>query len=135
MCCSQHGTWTTSISSFIDVDRSCPACAGIGFDRNAPSAIYVLKISGECYDFTGYGVSSSLKSRLVKHRKSLSEFNFKIAHKTIIPVSTKDKAFQIEQSIKDYFPRYPQQMEGFKTEATYAYLYDEVISTINALND
>jgi hypothetical protein len=41
-------------------------------------------------------------------------------------MSGKD-AWNLEKSVKDKFPLFSQNVEGFKKEATYAWLYDDII--------
>lgn len=128
--CSEHGVWETSVANLISGNHLCPSCAGPGFDLTKPSNLYVLSVTGAVCDFTGFGLSSNVVPRLKKHKSNLSSYGFKIDSSTVITIPTRARAFEIERSLKREFPAFPQEVEGFKTEATHAHLYQDVVDFV-----
>lgn len=125
--CPYHGNFTLSADTYLRNGR-CPNCAKSGFKQDRPATIYVLKVAG-LYDFTGYGISNNIEARLKTHRKNIIRAKSSIAEMEVFHTSG-EIALAVEGSIKSRFDRNPQKIEGFKTEATLDYLYDDVVSFV-----
>lgn len=122
--CWTHGDYKVKVNNLINGSR-CPLCADTGFKESGDSYVYVLKIIGEAGGFTGYGITGNTKHRFKEHRKYLKKFGFSIKSEFITLVNG-EFARGIESGIKQSFERYPQQVKGFKEEATYLYNYNKV---------
>lgn len=99
------------------------------FREGEPADVYVLRIEGEHYSFIGYGISGKSKIRLQEHKTSLKKYGFRIIEARLFP-TTGVQARQIENKIKEDFPRYSQEMDGFKTEATFLHLHTELLEFV-----
>lgn len=123
--CKEHGNWDASISSLINTGSRCPRCAKTGFDSTKPAWLYVLKISGGGNSFTGYGISNFIDKRLAAHRCTLTAGGYSIEN-CILFDAAGIVVRDTENAIKAKFARFPQSLEGFKTEATYEHLFSDV---------
>lgn len=129
--CSIHGEWTTSYIS-INVNQGCPCCAESGFDKlKEVSCIYVIKARSQNNSFTGFGISSNLKSRLCAHKVNLKKSGYSFTDLVVFE-TTGQNAFDIEASIKQTFPIVKQGVVGFKTEAVDGKMYASTIDFIKA---
>ena len=129
--CEKHGDFFPSIKSFVNAGTGCTSCSKTGFDPNKDAFIYVLRAEGASGDFTGYGITCDATARIKKHISSLSREGFSMAEYRLFPVAGTD-ALLIEKAIKDNFTRFPQIVEGFKTEATFPHLYPAVVEFIQS---
>lgn len=128
--CEDHGTWEAGVDKFVNMGQRCPTCSSNGgYSPQKTGYLYVLRVSGMTSDFTGFGISNKPARRLANHNKSLSEYGYRVVNYEVFEMHG-NLAFPIEQAIKKKFPRYPQEMMGFKTEATYPYLYQDVINFV-----
>lgn len=128
--CEEHGNWDTTISNFLGIEsRSCPDCAKSGYNRQRDGYVYIVLAESMYSSFTGYGITNNPVTRLTKH-----SYNFKAAGFT--PVLQQvykmggHAAPAVEKAIKLKFPVNSQAIEGFITEATHAYLYEDVVSFV-----
>lgn len=127
--CRSHGhTWDMSINKLLQ-GRGCPRCRkSRGFKKEKHGYIYVLRAEGSSY-FTGYGITGQLDKRIAAHRRHLLregiEFNDWF-HGSADGITI----HSIEAYLKKTFPMVPQDVEGFRTEATHAHLYDDVVAFV-----
>ena len=124
--CDEFGVeYTKSISGFIDQSQWHPSSRDN--DPNRKAFLYVIDCKNRVGEFTGYGVTANLQNRFKEHRKQLDKYGFYI-DEIIIFESTWKNVFTIEQSILHKFPRNPQDVVGFKKEATF---YEEFGDVVN----
>lgn len=133
--CPEHGVWNTTFKSFIN-NTGCPDCAVSGFKLDQPASIYVLRaVNLDGREFTGYGISNDASRRLVTHKSKLLKAGFGIVDREIFYVDTGKVAREIEKLLLLNFLVYPQEVEGFRTESTFYYNYDDMLEFIdNVLN-
>lgn len=114
--CPRHGDFTQQPKHHLS-GKGCPACGEKGFDSTAPAFIYVLSVEGATCSFTGYGITGDIEKRLKQHELGLKSYGYYISDIYYIPV---DGAIArlIENKIAKEFPRFPQEVVGFKREAT-----------------
>lgn len=124
--CEIHGVKEIELGKFLARNRRCVSCTKKGLDLSKPTSFYVLKIAGDL-NFTGYGISTSLKDRLCTHRRNLKKFNSVIDDMEIFNLDG-DLALKIEAKLKNVFRKFDCEIEGFRTESTDAYNYLDVIS-------
>lgn len=105
-------------------------CPIKGFKHSKPASFYVLKVVGDL-TFTGYGVSNTITNRMYAHRTKLRKQNSCIDEMEIFQ-TTGEIAIKIEKMVKRKFEHYPQAVQGFITESTRPYLYDEVVSFVDS---
>jgi hypothetical protein len=129
--CDVHGNWPVNIHSFLAVGNRCPDCATSGYKKGVDAGFYILKVEGR-HSFIGFGVSNTPDRRLHTHARNLKRAGLKIVATQIFYV-TGQQAWNIEQVIKKRFPCNPQDIEGFKTEATYYEYYQEVVDFVDKL--
>lgn len=127
--CGEHGEWEPNLGSFLSKESECPSCAQTGFDPSLPGSIYVLRIGTEQSGFTGYGISNVLSRRLATHRRSLADNGLLIEDSTVFNMLGRN-ARSIEVDIKSNFQRQPQDIEGFRTEATSYSNYNDVLKFV-----
>lgn len=123
--CKEHGTVNAGyLAGVLARNRFCPSCADYGFNRSKPAWFYVFKAVGET-EFTGYGITRNLEERFMKHERLMAAKGFRITRPCTYLLSGQE-AFDLEKKVKMFFPLSPQNVEGFKTEATFGYLYKYV---------
>lgn len=127
---SCSGVFESSCSNLRSGRLSC-RCSAAGYRKVSGGYVYVLKVCGEASNFTGYGISSNIADRLRVHRRNLSKSGFSIAELEVFKTSGQI-ALDIENQIKYSFPCNPQEIEGFKREATYSHLYGNVVDFVKA---
>lgn len=127
--CDVHGDWKVRVSHFTHTGSRCPDCAKTGYSKRKEGFIYVLKVECMVGNFTGYGISNKPRKRLVVHKRKLAKFGCSIVEQTIFKVAG-DLAPVIETLIKHNFPRSAQEVEGFRTEATFPHLYEDVVKFV-----
>jgi len=88
------------------------------FSSNYEAELYVLIVEGCTSSFLGYGISGEVDRRLSYHARNVKDYGFSITDQYTFPFK-RNKAYEIEQAIKATFPRNTQEIEGFKTEATF----------------
>lgn len=116
-----------SIGNFID--RGCWRTPDRDIDPLRASVVYVLQITGKTTDFTGYGITTKWKYRLMEHTKNLKDKGFRVSEYTTFPM-TWEQASSVESKIKWNFETYSQEVIGFKREATFPHLYQDVINFV-----
>lgn len=126
--CAEHGNFPTSPSRFLNNGTRCPSCAVTGYDKSKTGFVYVLAIDGDT-QFTGYGISGQPKDRLTVHKTNLAKFGLSIVDAKVFE-TTGSHAFNIESLLKKTFKLYPQDVSGFKTEATHANLFNDVVKFV-----
>jgi hypothetical protein len=107
--------------------RPC-RCPSTKFDKSLDAYFYVLRANG-IHDFTGYGISTNIKSRFSKHRSNLLRAGFVISEFETF-VTTGEIAIAVEKLVKQNFEMFSQNVEAFKKEATLSYLYDDVVAFV-----
>lgn len=123
--CEGHGDRLVSVAKFLQRNRRCATCTKGGFDRSKPTDVYVLLASKGVDCFTGYGISNKFKTRLTTHKRNLKLAGYVLEKSNKYP-TTGEIALKIEGQLKENFPCYSQEIEGFRKEATYGSFYDEV---------
>jgi hypothetical protein len=124
--CGIHGEFKSTVGSFLHSETGCPKCARTGFNKNKPAIFYILKIEGAYSNFTGYGISGNIDFRLKTHFTNLTNKGYSIVEKYLVNGGG-DLIFELESNVKKDFERNPQQVVGFKREATYYENYDKLI--------
>jgi hypothetical protein len=129
--CRHHIDWKVKVGNFAMGGKTrCPTCSGNGgYSREEDGYLYVLDISNGDNGFCGYGISNTPKNRLADHTRNLKSYGFSIYNMEVISMSG-DHAPDIEKLLKSNFPCFPQEVEGFKREATHAHLYQDVINFV-----
>lgn len=128
--CTAHGAFEKGVSEFVAKTSGCPGCSsGGGFKIARPAHLYVLNVTGHAGGFTGYGISNQIEERLVDHKRNLALAGFAIGVQRVFECSGRQAA-QIELELKRDFPLDRQVVRGFKTEATYASLFDSVVDYV-----
>jgi hypothetical protein len=124
--CKEHGNHTLTLGSFLYNGTRCPQCSKTGFNKSKPSIFYILKIDGKYSNFTGYGISGNINTRLKVHGENLNSAGYSITDKYLVKGSGED-IFKLESAVKKDFAKFSQSVEGFKREATYYENYDKLI--------
>lgn len=129
--CNICGNLTThNVTSFLKSENGCEYCAeGGGFKKHLPGALYVLRTA--CNTFAGYGISNRIASRVATHRRELLRHQMEIADMVFFD-TLGSIAAKIEREVKQEFPLNSQPITGFKTEATHAHLYDDVVAFVQS---
>jgi len=110
--------------------RPCNCKAAGGFDKRFPGYVYVLKIYSDDIEFTGYGITGNEQVRTHNHKVNLRNEGFLISEFESFYLKSGADVQKIEQMLVKKFPRFSQNVEGFRKEATYPWLYDDVVSFI-----
>lgn len=126
--CALHDIWTATTHNIITNKTGCPSCGISGFKKDKPAVVYVIQTAGK-FEFTGYGISNVEKERIANHKLSLKKHDC-IINQIEIFYTSGEVASSVEQKIKTSFERNAQVIAGFKTEATYVYFYDDVVSFV-----
>jgi hypothetical protein len=127
--CKHHGIFTIPLSKFIYRGQRCSSCAEYGFNPNYPTTLYIILVEGSSYNFTGYGITRNPEERLKTHKRNLAKGGFSILNQKLFEMSGHD-ALSIESKIMDEFKSFPQNIEGFKKEATYANNYLKLVEFV-----
>lgn len=124
--CSHNGErFKTTLPQLSNGARPCN-CAPKVFEPDANYKLYVLRVCSDAYDFTGYGISRVFDSRLSQHRKNLASAGFQISEMETFDMLGSE-ALKIEGMIGKAFPRFSQPVSGFIKEASYYWLYDDIL--------
>jgi len=107
--------WSAQASRVL-FGQGCPACTRYGFNPEKPATFYILEISGNKHDFTGFGISNNYKQRKNQHKKNLKANNCSITSEILIE-SSGEVAQQLEQYVKKNLQCKNTHIEGFKTES------------------
>jgi hypothetical protein len=130
--CELHGEWNAPICTFLGLGRRCPSCAKYGYNRHKNAHVYVLLATHSCgKEFTGFGITNSIKTRFATHKRNLLKEGYTITKQVQFPCSGV-KALDVERDIKDTFSIVRQEIEGFRTEATHALLYNAVVYLVGS---
>jgi hypothetical protein len=133
--CPDHGIFNSSVSSMTGRGIKCVNCSeGGGFKTSKLGSVYVLDIRGERGGFTGYGISNVVDDRIRTHSSELSKFGFTIFEKQVFNFSGK-MALLIESKLKSKFELNPQDITGFRVEATHSNLYKSVVEFVNSFTN
>jgi hypothetical protein len=124
--CGIHGEFKSTVGSFLHSETGCPKCSRTGFNKSKPAIFYILKVEGAYSNFTGYGISGNIDFRLKTHFTNLTNRGYSIVDKYFVRNSG-DLVFELESNVKREFECNPQQVIGFKREATYYENYDKLI--------
>lgn len=129
--CNKHFT-TRSISvyNFLSNRSGCYECSGFGPNGKAAD-LYVLEVVDNTGSpvFTGYGITSNIDARMKTHRRNLSRIDYHIGD-SFYSRSTGMIAKSVENLVKLRFKVCSQDVEGFKTEATYGEMYTCVVDFV-----
>lgn len=126
--CKIHGLWKPLLSKFL-VGRRCSGCSSSGFKSHKDGYLYILRVTSNEGDFTGFGVTNNLKNRLATHRKNFKRKGYVISEMEVFSEKGYN-VLEIEKLIKENFAVTPTDIIGFKTEATYYHLYYDIIEFI-----
>lgn len=127
--CSHNGeVFNTTISQLSKGCRPCK-CTPSNFDPKADYKLYVMRICSDAYDFTGYGISRVFGTRLAVHRNNLARVGFQISEMETFDMKGAE-ALRLENAIGKAFPLFRQPVVGFVREASYYWLYDDILSFI-----
>lgn len=122
-------------SNLLAGKRPCRCGNGGGFDKKLPASVYVLLIRDPRGGlFVGYGISNFLHRRLVGHKRELEKQGFKIIEESSIDMSG-ELALAIENDLKKMYPINPQDIPGFKREATFLEFYENVLDYLYLAED
>lgn len=128
--CDTHGKYTKSVNNVINGKYiDCPICRPRGFRPYEQGSLYVIVASSVTHDFTGYGISNNVTARLRQHVLALSREGFTVS-KLCIFQGDGELVAETESKVKRHFELFPQQVGGFKEEATYCNEYDSVIKFV-----
>jgi len=133
--CPDHGVQEVSYKMLTTSHSRCPRCkTGGGFKQHLPGYVYVLKALDENFSqgFTGYGISNFKKKRILTHKSNLGKecLGIKTMEVFAVPGTV---ALNIENKIREKFPVHSQPISGFKREATFAHLYEDVVAFVKSL--
>lgn len=129
--CSENGytqEFTTCHTSLQLGRKPCNCRGATGFDTSSPGSLYILRIYSDDYEFTGYGIARHVDRRLITHRSKLKKAGFFISEVQTFDFDKGYDTFELERRVKASFPLFAQTVEGFRTEATYAWLFDDVVA-------
>lgn len=107
----------------------CNCAPRTGFKRVLPASLYVLRFTSQDREFTGFGVTNDLKTRMSAHKKNLSRSGYVIAEIEVFNENG-NVVLELEKLLKKSFPITAADVQGFKTEATYYHLYYDIIEFI-----
>ncbi len=121
-------TWVASVRN-LSSGRSCPVCAGWGFDPSKEGVLYVLRVVSRHDEYIGFGITRELDKRMTYHNRNATR-----AGATIEPLATYTMsgyaALAVEKTLKQTLDTVDTGVEGFRTEAVrYA---NHVLDTIAA---
>lgn len=130
--CEIHGVQASVLSQLLARKSKCPLCSTKGGYRTGAETgyFYLLAVEGVSGDFTGYGVTTDVRTRLYCHKASLARGGFLIGSWSVFKGSAKDIA-DFELSVKRTSPLSPQHIDGFKTEATTSAMYPVLYSRLS----
>lgn len=123
-----HGVWKPRLSKIL-MGQRCPKCAVSGFNPLREGCLYVIRVTSDKDDFTGFGITNSLKTRMSTHRKNFRRKGYEISEMELFYDSGSIVA-DIENLLKKEFMITPKNIEGFKTEATHYHMFDDVVSFV-----
>lgn len=135
--CSIHGVWDIALSKILYRGAGCRDCAEGGYKPKAEeSCVYIIRASNSTTnkEFTGYGITAKIETRLSVHRCALLKSGYTISEQEVF-YTTGKVALEIENLLKQRYEWFPQSITGFKREATHSYLYGDAIEFVeNYLN-
>lgn len=133
--CDVHGIVETSYEhNNSGTQMVCPECRNRrvgGFRKDLPGHVYVLRTQGT-NTFTGYGITNFKQVRLETHHRNLKKVSSEIVDVIVFDLCG-EGAEATEREIKKTFPLHSQDIEGFKREATFAHLYEDVVAFVKSL--
>lgn len=107
--------WLATADAILS-GKSCPACVDYGFNSSKPATFYILEISGNEHDFTGFGISNNFERRKTQHKNNLKVNNCSITSEILI-----ESGGEIIQNLEQYVKRTLQcnnsTIMGFRTES------------------
>jgi len=131
--CEKHSTYVGRVGEVGIKSLHCPECStGGGFKVSRKGVVYVLKVQdtgGQC--FTGFGISTDYKKRAADHNRNLERADMFISEERVFDFPGRT-ALAVENEIKKLFPCLPQDIKGFRKEATHSSLYDDVVSYVQS---
>lgn len=121
-------TWVTSVRQ-LSSGRSCPVCAGWGFDPSKEGVLYVLRVTTRHDEYIGFGITREFDKRMTYHYRNATR-----AGATLEPLATYTMsgyaALAAEAALKNTLDIIDCGVHGFRTEAVrYA---NHVLDTIAA---
>lgn len=124
--CSEHGVWE-GLSGQVVAGKRCTVCSTV--HKSEAGFVYVLYAESNTSSFTGYGITSVPDRRFYTHKANLKKAGFSIAESELFEFD-KGKHRSVEVALKREYPRYPQDIEGFKLEATLPTMYEDVVAFV-----
>lgn len=117
--CPVHGVFE-QIPCNHTSGQKCPLCSIRGFKSDLQSHVYVLKVEGMAFSFTGYGISNDIEARLAEHKRNLRKHGLFIEDFSTFYFDSGAAAEKVESCIRSIFERHPLtlNLRGFKTEST-----------------
>jgi hypothetical protein len=126
--CSKDGQeFRTNLSSLVAGFKPCFCGSPGGYDKSKDGYFYVIRAVSDESEFTGYGITNKPTTRLSQHKNNLAKKGFVIAEIELFDMSGQ-KAPELENAVKQQFPLNKQDIAGFRKEATYHYLYNDVVA-------
>lgn len=115
--CKSCGNVFKQRQDFLLSGVGCPSCTKHGFQEGKKAVLYIYEITGR-EEFTGFGISGSLKSRNYIHFRNLELSGCYIKNSHILCFEEGKVAKQLEKFIKTTIKCGVSNIEGFKTEST-----------------
>lgn len=127
--CPEHGVFSQTAFRVLQ-GVACPACKAL--EKNGHVSLYVLDVEGRAGEFTGFGITKNISSRLNTHKRNLRDSGFKVLSSTVFEFNDSFTARAIETCLKRTFnkSKLSSEITGFKTESTCTRL-TEVLDFIN----
>jgi predicted GIY-YIG superfamily endonuclease len=107
----------------------CTKCRKLNLGLSYPLMLYVIRILKDNKEYCGFGVTSSIRQRMVEHNKNLEKSGY-VLEDLIIHNHNRVEALTIERFLKNNLPIVNLGVSGFKTEATTMNFYE--VNTILA---
>jgi predicted GIY-YIG superfamily endonuclease len=98
-------------------------------DKERPAHFYILSVQRDGGGFTGYGISANIKERLAQHRSNLKSAGYSYGSCEIFSGNW-GETLQVEREVKVVFETTSKDIKGFRTEATLACNYSEVVAFV-----
>jgi predicted GIY-YIG superfamily endonuclease len=128
--CSKDGKeFRTRLFALRRGSVSCLCRPSGGFDKSKDGYFYVLRAVANDREFCGYGITTKINRRVSTHRRKLLREGFTLTEIESFLMSGVE-AIELEKAVKSSFPIVPQCVEGFVTEATHYWLYDDVVAYV-----
>ena len=118
--CPKHGDFLQAPASHLD-GAGCPLCKETGFNAKHPSYLYLIECTSLAGTFTGYGITKSIKTRMMEHRHNLLQEGFCITKCRTWGAFSGENVLLLERLIKQVFNKkadLSHRIDGFKRESS-----------------